>query len=1141
MRPSRDPFPANAPSANPLFYRSYSRRLEDGSRESWEQVVERNLGALVELGHLDPGQAELLRFHQLTLTSLPSGRWLWVGGTDWAQDARNFYGAYNCSSVQVDHLSAFGLLMDLAMQGTGTGAVLSGANVSRLPTILNRIEIDYRGSLGSAPPERRSPHTMVTVTNPGHLDIKVGDSRKGWVDSYQKLLDAACDGLLADGKLKVTIDLSWVRPPGERLKGFGGVANPATLPEMYARVARVLNRATGRRLTPLECCLIIDEAARCVVAGNIRRSAGMRQFDEHDTEAAGAKHNLWVQDEQGGWAIDPERDALRMANHTRLFHHKPNLQEVLAAVRSQHSCGEGAIQFTPEALARANADVLTAEWMRDGFLDAIEEGGLEEGARALSVILFGKPDLYELDLEQRAELDHRMGRYGLNPCGEIIGSDFLCNLAEVHLNRIDPADTETLEGAFRAAGLTVAILLHHRFRDERLRTSREIDPIVGVSFTGLFDFFVRDLGIDWLRWWAEGRPPHEQGQRFSAHEVKTLRRFRAIVEAEVAAYCEAHDLKIPNRCTTVQPAGCLSLDAVRVTSHGLLLFDEAQAQIEVARNCDDPLTVREGLIASSTVLNPPGAALRITLVSGRQIVCTPDHRFALAGGTGWIQAQGLQVGDELAATAGKHSGQPVATRTQKEPETAPPKVPDTITPSLAYVAGVMLVKNATRVTLPGLRAVSDNCLELSFPLSEEPVAERFCTRMSDLFDVPPRRRNSGRTTHVFLREGPVRRWLEINGLLIDQDADRLPLALRQSYTAVIRSFFSGLIDATACKMRNTPPLIKIRSEALARHLQQVGEAVGLVFRLQRNADGKEPYWKLSLSRFWSTGAALEHLVLDCFHCQGRDMRRTHNCFGQRYWQVASVESIEPTVTADISLEEADDDNAWYWAGAIKSHNSKSLLTNASPGWHPPKAPYYIRRITFAKDDPIALACLAYGYPIVPSQSDKDETGRLLTDPFDERCTEWLVEIPTATPWAELEGAAEIDTGNFSALAQFDFYMNVQKHYTGHNTSATIEVATDEIEPLAKAIHAAIDTSQGYISAALLARDYETFPRMPFEAISKERYEQLCAEVEKRRSRDCFFEALAHFDAEAAGGSLEPQGPAGCDSDKCLMPEARPEG
>ena len=1161
MHPSRDPFPADARSANPLFYRSYSRRLDDGSRESWEQVVERNLSALIELGNLNPEQAALLRKHQLDLTSLPSGRWLWVGGTPWAEDQRNFYGAYNCSSVHVDQLSAFGLLMNLAMQGTGTGAVLSRANVSRLPKVVNRLEIDYRGSLGSAAPDERNPCTVASAIDYGHLLVRVGDSREGWVASYQKLIDLSCrEWLAGDGfgtNLKITIDLSWVRPPGEQLKGFGGVANPSALPEMYARVARVLNRATGRQLSPLECCLIIDEAARCVVAGNIRRSAGMRQFDEGDLEAAGAKRNLWGQDEQGHWSIDPERDALRMANHTRLFHRKPTHSEVLEAVRSQHACGEGAIQFTPEALARANADILTTEWLKQGFLEAIEEGGLEAGAQAFSIILFGKSDLDELDPEQRGELSHRMGRFGLNPCGEILGSDFLCNLAEVHLNRLDPSDSGAVEEAFRAAALTVSVLLHHRFCDERMHAARLRDPIVGVSFTGLFDYFVRQLGVDWLRWWTEGRPPNAQGMAFSACEVRTLRRFRAIVESEVAAYCEANDLKAPNRCTTVQPAGCLGLDALRVTSRGLLLFDEAKLHLRWPDASGDPLLVRGTAPVVGSVCNDPGPALRLTLVSGRQIVCTPDHRFWVVG-TGWVHARDLSFpgkgcdafsgGDELEASPGQHSGRPVATRQLEEPEMPPAKTPSALTPQLAYVAGVSLIKNPTRVTWPALRNVADHCLHFSFPLTEEAACDRLNELFEDLFEAPLKRRLSGRTIHLFSRESPLRRWLEINSLLIADapETDRLPLALRQSTTSTIRSFFAGLVDATACKMRNQPPVIKIQSEPLARHLQQVGEAVGLVFRLQRHQDGRKPYWKLTLSRYWSTAPALEYLAVHSLHCQGRDMRKTHNCFGHHYWQVAAIERIEDTVTADICLD-ADDDDAWYWAGAIKSHNSKSLLTNASPGWHPPKAPYYIRRITFAKDDPIALACLAYGYPIVPSQSDKDESGRLLNDPFDERCTEWLVEIPTATPWAELEGAAEIDTGKFSALAQFDFYMNVQKHYSGHNTSATLELTEAEIEPLATAIHTAIDTDQGYISAALLARfdDQETFPRMPFEPISKERYEQLCQEVKDRRAssggQSCFFEALAHFDSKAVGGAPQVEGPAGCDSDRCLLPEARPEG
>ncbi len=132
---------------------------------------------------------------------------------------------------------------------------------------------------------------------------------------------------------------------------------------------------------------------------------------------------------------------------------------------------------------------------------------------------------------------------------------------------------------------------------------------------------------------------------------------------------------------------------------------------------------------------------------------------------------------------------------------------------------------------------------------------------------------------------------------------------------------------------------------------------------------------------------------------------------------------------------------------VQPSGTKSLLTGASPGWHPPKAQRFIRRITFGKNDPVALACIDYGYNVIPSQSDKDEKGNLLNDPFDPRCSEWLVEIPIAVSWADLPGADEIDISQFSAMAQMDFYMNVQSHYVTHNTSATVEVRESEIELL----------------------------------------------------------------------------------------------
>ncbi|HGY5554005.1 MAG TPA: ribonucleoside-triphosphate reductase, adenosylcobalamin-dependent [Prochlorococcus sp.] len=754
-------FPANAPAANPVFYRTYSRRTTSG-RESWNQVRTRNLEGLRQLGMLSDEEVELMARMQAEKKALPSGRWLWIGGTDWINKQENFSGAYNCTSTNLVDWEAFGLMMDLAMMGCGTGTVIEPHLIKQLPEVCNPIRIKTVTDIGLTVANQRQDQTTHNIHG-DNVNIKVGDTRRGWVDSYQLLLELSSDERFDGRTIDVSIDLSDVRPVGETLKGFGGMANPVKLKDLYGRVAGLLGKAVGRRLTSVECCLLIDEAAVTIVAGNIRRSAGMRQFSADDQAAAGAKENLWQQDSDGNWCIDAERDALRMANHTRVYHHRPSRSVVLDAVTKQFHSGEGAIQFAPEAIARSNADLLNTLELRQEFIDIYCDQGREEAGRWIQTN-HGPIDANELE--------HRLSRYGLNPCGEILGADFHCNLAEVHLNQIDPADQEGQSDAFRASALSVVCLLNHQFEVDRYRQSRAWDPIVGVSFTGLFDFFVHAFGTPWLTWWENGRPDTEEGLNFKLEEASFLKRWKEIVNETVWDYCDRHGLRRPSRCTTVQPAG-----------------------------------------------------------------------------------------------------------------------------------------------------------------------------------------------------------------------------------------------------------------------------------------------------------------------------------------------------------------------------TKSLLTGAAPGWHPPKSQRFIRRITFRKNDPVAMACMDYGYTVVPSQSDKDEQGRLLNDPFDPRCTEWLVEIPTEVSWANLPGADSININSFSALAQFDFYMQVQRHYTAHNTSATIELREDEIKPLTEALHQAIENSEGYISAALLARfDANTiFPRLPFEPIDANTYERLQAEVVERRVRSNFFDALQSYDQ----GELTEAGPAGCDSDKCLLPLAKP--
>ena len=741
-------FPSNAPSANPVFYRTYSRKV-DGRKESWEDVVERTTQGLREVGKFTDEEYNLVREQLQNLHTLPSGRWLWVGGTPWINKPENYSGAYNCTSTDLVDPKAFALQMELLMMGSGTGAVIEPRTYNQLPTVETRLDLYVMDNLGE------NPGWTEQTYQSGNF-IYIGDSRQGWCDGLLLILKNAFT-LSPHEFRNLSVDLSAIRPAGTPIAGFGGVSNPVRLAETYRRVARILNNAKGRKLTSVEACLILDESSLAVVAGNVRRSAGMRQFSQDDAAAAVAKDNLWVCDSEGQWKIDPERDALRMANHTRVFHRRPSLAEVTDSVRKQFESGEGAIQYAPEAIARANADVLDSLSARRSFISTYEDD--PEAARAM---------LSHVSGDVGRELDHRMHRYGLNPCGEILGKDFHCNLSEVHLNTLDPEDLDAQRRAFQAGALAAGALLHHEFVEDRYQYSREQDPIVGVSFTGLFDFCVNKWGAEWLRWWSLGRPFKTEFHDFILGEARLLEFWKGVVKETLEAYCAKHGLKMPNRYTTVQPAG-----------------------------------------------------------------------------------------------------------------------------------------------------------------------------------------------------------------------------------------------------------------------------------------------------------------------------------------------------------------------------TKSLLTGASPGWHPPKSARFIRRITFAKNDPVALACIDYGYTVVPSQSSRDEEGNLLNDPWDERVKEWLVEIPTETVWANKPECDQYDPNQFSVRAQFDFYMQVQKFWTTHNTSATLEFRENEIPALSELIYRGC--GEGYISAALLARfdANETFPRLPFEPIDEATYFKMQTEVNSFREMD-FHDAMAkHFDAQHVD-----HGPAACDSDKCLFEEKK---
>jgi ribonucleotide reductase, class II len=752
-------FPIQAPSANPVFYRTYSRHKSDGTQESWSDVCLRTINHLREIGHLDDKDTNELLELQENLYFTSSARFLWIGGTDWLRSPKGSNMAcFNCVGLTIEEWSDLGRNFDFLLNGSGVGAVLELENINKLPPITNRITLSVVGEFGN---RLRTEHTVSEYIEDDHLYITIGDSREGWVEAYNQLISSATRVGCTFPILRVTIDINHVRAKGQPIKGFGGHSNPDGLPHMFNRTVEILNECKDLGITSLRLSLLLNEAAMCVVVGSVRRSARIDLGSSDDPIFLTAKDNLWVQCEDDSWSIDPKRDCLRMANHTRVFHYLPSTDTIREAITRQYYSGEGALMYAPEAIARCNNDLLPTRALKDEFIDAYTQSKL----LGKDVLVRRYSDTYGTDIDS-IELEHRMGRYGMNPCAEVLGKNFVCSLSQVHLEMIDPHDLELQARAFRAAAISNICLLTLKFKDMKMQASREMDPIVQVTFTGLFDFFIKRFGEEWLEWWMAGRGEdwHDgHGALFLKAEQEYLTRWSKVVKDTIKEYSNKLGIKEPNRCRGLQPAG-----------------------------------------------------------------------------------------------------------------------------------------------------------------------------------------------------------------------------------------------------------------------------------------------------------------------------------------------------------------------------SKSLLTGGASGWSPSKAQYYIRRITFRRDNPVALACIDYGYKIVPGQGDKDEDGKLLTDYLDPRVTEWLVEIPTKAPWVDsVEGIWDVE--NAPVTSQWSLYMQCQRYYSDFNVSATIEFNEDEVDVLTDLTYQAIRNNEGYVSTALLPKFNAPFPRLPFEKISREVYEREQERVLYDRVNDDFLYLLS-----MRNNKEDTYGPDGCESDFCAI-------
>ena len=153
---------------------------------------------------------------------------------------------------------------------------------------------------------------------------------------------------------------------------------------------------------------------------------------------------------------------------------------------------------------------------------------------------------------------------------------------------------------------------------------------------------------------------------------------------------------------------------------------------------------------------------------------------------------------------------------------------------------------------------------------------------------------------------------------------------------------------------------------------------------------------------------------------------------------------------------------------VKPSGTLSQLPVVSPGLHFSHSPYYIRRVRINANDPLVQVVKELEYTIYP------EVGQTW-----DNCDTVVIEFPIKAP----EGRTKYDV---SAIEQLEIYKRFMKHYVQHNASITIHVRPNEWEDVEEWCY---NNWDDLIAVSFLALDDSFYQLMPYEAITKEQYEE----------------------------------------------------